>query len=218
MELTKEQIQRVEHYLNVKNIKYIDVRFEVLDHIVSDIETTIEKNNLDFETAFYKVTDKWNTHLKETSSWFFGIAHSAPKIIIDKAKKLFKKWFFILPAVYFMISFFNYKLNIIFSKNIENVINLFFQITSVFCFVLYVIVLILISRSKEKTTYRFIFKTQNLNLLIGTMILLDFNFFNNDGSLSLSLIGLLFAFILSTFMCFHFYRKHKEAVKKYKIS
>ncbi|MFT5214842.1 MAG: ribosomal protein S13, partial [Patiriisocius sp.] len=39
MELTKEQIHKVAHYLNVKHITYIDLRMEVLDHIVSDIET-----------------------------------------------------------------------------------------------------------------------------------------------------------------------------------
>ena len=39
MELTEQQLQRVEHYLDVKHITYIDLRMEVLDHIVSDIET-----------------------------------------------------------------------------------------------------------------------------------------------------------------------------------
>jgi len=90
MELTTQQLQRVEHYLNVKEITYIDIRTEVFDHIVSDIETKMETEKLDFETVFYNVTDKWNVHLKQTSSCFFGRIFSVPKIVLDKAKKYIK--------------------------------------------------------------------------------------------------------------------------------
>ena len=95
MELTEQQLQRVEHYLNVKHITYIDLRMEVFDHIVSDIETKMIKENLDFEIVFYKVTDKWNPQLKETSSWLFGIAYSAPKLVMKKAKTSYKRMFLI---------------------------------------------------------------------------------------------------------------------------
>ncbi|PQJ68903.1 hypothetical protein [Polaribacter butkevichii] len=216
MELNKEQLQRVEHYLNLKNITYIDVRLEVLDHIVSDIETKMTEENLDFETVFYNVTNKWNTQLKETSSWLFGVGFSAPKIILEKAKKSFKKWFFLMPASYLLSYFLINKMDFLYSINIENSLNLVFQIVTVLTVVLFVF--LLISKNKKRTTYSFILKTQGLNILLGAILLIDFDFFNRKGHLNPFQVGLLFSFILGTYIYYHFYKKHQEAIQKYKIS
>ena len=107
MDLSKQQLQRVAHYLNVKGITYIDLRMEVFDHIVSDIEAKMIAENLDFETTFYSVTDKWNKHLKQESSFYFGLTYSLPKIVLNKAKKVYKKWFF-LPVMAYLIPYILY--------------------------------------------------------------------------------------------------------------
>ena len=43
MELTKEQIQYIENRLIKDGVKYWDIRIEMLDHIVSDVEKTLDK-------------------------------------------------------------------------------------------------------------------------------------------------------------------------------
>ncbi|QTD36513.1 hypothetical protein JL193_10170 [Polaribacter batillariae] len=48
MELTKEQIQFIDHRLENEGIKYWDIRIEMLDHVVSDLE-----NKLTSETSEY---------------------------------------------------------------------------------------------------------------------------------------------------------------------
>ncbi|WP_158840031.1 hypothetical protein [Polaribacter sp. L3A8] len=216
MELNKEQIQRIEHYLNLKNITYIDVRFEILDHIVSDIESKMTNENFDFETVFYNVTGKWDAHLKETSSWYFGVGFSAPKIILEKAKKSFKKWFFLMPVPYLLSYFLINKMDFIYSENIENGLNLVFQIVTILTVVLFLF--LMISKNKKRTTYSFILKTQSLNLLLGAILLIDFDFFNREGYLNPFQVGLLFSFVFGTFIYYRFYKKHQEAIKKYKIS
>ena len=218
MEITKEQIQRVEHYLNVKNIVYKDIRMEVFDHIISDIEAKMEDENLDFKTIFYSVTDKWNKHLKDTTSFYFGIGYSAPKIVIEKAKKTFKKWFFLLPLVFLTTDLLIQNNNIVFSETIINGLNLFFQLTSILIFVSFVGLMIFKSINKDKTTYSFILKTQSLGVLIGAFCLVDFDYFKNDGTLDGFQVGLLLGFILMTYCYYIFYKKHKQAIKKYKIS
>jgi hypothetical protein len=60
MELTKEQIQRIDKYLDVKGVKFIDFRIEIFDHIISQIEQKLEVENTDFETVFYQVTNELN--------------------------------------------------------------------------------------------------------------------------------------------------------------
>ena len=89
MELTKEQIQRVDKYLDVKGVKFIDFRIEIFDHIISQIEQKLAIENADFKTVFYQVTNESNKQLDETSSLLFGLIYTAPKIVIKKAKKIF---------------------------------------------------------------------------------------------------------------------------------
>ncbi|CAM1361691.1 hypothetical protein [Tenacibaculum xiamenense] len=45
MELTKLQIQQINNFLEAIGIEYMDIRFEMVDHIASELEDTIE--NLD---------------------------------------------------------------------------------------------------------------------------------------------------------------------------
>ena len=71
MELTKEQIQKVNSYLKDGGIKYWDIRIEMVDHIVSAIENDGESK--DFETALIKALKeaKWynNLYSIHTQSW-----------------------------------------------------------------------------------------------------------------------------------------------------
>ena len=218
MELSKEQLQQVENYLDKKDITYIDLRMEVLDHIVSDIETKMETKKLDFETVFYNVTDKWSIHLKQTSSFYFGIAYTLPKIVLGKAKKNFKKWFFLYFLAVFVPSILMNKIDVIFYDGIKYELNILFKILTVLTFIALTILFILKFREKQKSTYSFILKTQSWSFLTGAILLFDFDFFNKNGNIEGSQILLLLSFIFSTYTCFHFYKKHKEAIKKYKIS
>jgi hypothetical protein len=49
MELTKEQIQFIDQRLENEGIKYWDVRIEMLDHIVSDVENKLTDENTQHE-------------------------------------------------------------------------------------------------------------------------------------------------------------------------
>lgn len=218
MELTKQQLQRVEHYLNVKGIDYVDFRLEVLDHIISDIETKMQNESLDFETTFYSVTDKWNIYLKQTSSPYFGVQYTLPKIVLKKAKKSFRKYFFLFFLAYLIPYILVDKISIILSKDVEKGLILIFQTVTVLSFILFVYLFIKKSQNRIKTTYSFILKTQSVNILIGTFVFLDFNSVSQEGILNPFNVGLLSCFIFTTYCYFHFYKKHKEVIKKYKIS
>ncbi|MCL7752380.1 hypothetical protein [Polaribacter sp. Z022] len=218
MELTKEQIQKVEHYLNVKDITFIDVRLEVLDHIISDIEEKMQTEKLDFETAFNNVTVKWNKHLKHSSSYMFGVMFSVPKIVLEKAKKRFSNWFFIPFPIFIATYFFIEKSSYILSETAKNGLNLFFQISSICTFIIFLVLFILKLKNKTSTTYSFILNTQSLNLIMALILLFDFDYLTKNGTLDSIQVTILIGFIYSTYTYFHFYKKHKEAIKKYKIS
>jgi hypothetical protein len=217
MEITKQQLKRVAHYLNVKDIIYIDLRMEVFDHIVSDIEAKMMAEKLDFETAFYKVTVTWNKHLIKESSFYFGVTYSLPKIVLEKAKKVYKKWFFLSFLVYLISYILLDQLKITFSQNAINDLNVFLQILTVCTLMVFFGLLIIKYKEKNKTSFSFILKTLSWNFFIG-FIVLFLNYFNKEGDLQKYPISFLAAFIFMTYSYFHFYKKHLEAVKKHKIS
>jgi hypothetical protein len=216
MEITKQQLQRVAHYLNVKDIIYIDLRMEVFDHIVSDIEAKMMAEKLDFETAFYKVTDTWNKHLIKESSFYFGLTYSLPKIVLDKAKKVYKKWFFLSVLVYLIPYILLDHLKITFSQNAIDDLNVFLQILTVCTLMVFFRLLIIKYKEKNKTSFSFILKTLSWNFFIGFIVLFYLNFSAQDDLQRLA-ISFLAAFIFMTYSYFHFYKKHLEAVKKHKI-
>ena len=45
MELTKEQIKYIDHRLENDGIKYWDIRIEMLDHVVSNIENKLQQES-----------------------------------------------------------------------------------------------------------------------------------------------------------------------------
>ena len=45
MELTKEQIKKIDLFLEGIGIEYLDIRFEMVDHIATEIENTLEQRN-----------------------------------------------------------------------------------------------------------------------------------------------------------------------------
>ncbi|AUC85810.1 hypothetical protein CW731_11160 [Polaribacter sp. ALD11] len=218
MELTKEQLQRVAHYLNVKDITYIDLRMEVFDHIVSDIEAKIVAENLDFETVFIDVKHKWNKHFRDSSSLYFGIMYSAPKIVIDKAKNSSKKMFFIGT---FFITFFPILIDILhlpFSGTSQNIMNFLFKYISVLCLLFLVFIFYQNFKIKEKSTYSFVLKTQFPNLFFGFIPIFIPSYFTNENVLDYFYLMLLFVLILSTVASSIFFRKHIETIREYKVA
>ncbi|CAM1338995.1 hypothetical protein [Tenacibaculum aestuarii] len=212
MELTKEQVQRVEKYLDVKKVYYIDVRVEVLDHIVSELENNICENT-SFEEAFKNTTKKWNTLLQNSSSGYLGYAYVKPKIIIDKMKKYGKPNIIkLLFAFLLMILLINLKLEVTTSHaQTINFLAKFFIYTVSFIIGLGYI---LIWQSKQKTSYRFLYKTQVLPYVLFPILLFG-DFLTKEDNIDLIKIGMLLfvAFIIQ--LGIKLYKNHFLAIKKY---
>lgn len=215
MELTKEQIVKVEYYLNEKDIIYVDLRTEVLDHIVSEIEDKITIDSVDFNHAFAISKQKWNSQLKETSSMFFGLGFSAPKIVIQKARKVYWKHYLLLLSSYFLpfliLTHYNFKI-----QN-PTEFNFFMIFKGIIILSFLAFIYMLFSRNyKVETTYSFILKAQSLGALAGLIVLGIF--FTKLKELNGIHVGLFCAYIFSVFSYFLFYKKHQEVIVKYKIS
>lgn len=208
MELTKEQIQEIEKFLDKKGVDLIDFRVEIFDHIASEIEKYMNDKN-DFDIVFNQVTKKWNEELNSTSSFKLGLTYNAPKIVIKKAEKIYKNYnmrmlFFSLP--FFIMMFINLELY----KEFFGKINEYTTMISgvLFCFTIYILL-----KSKEsniKTVYSFLIKTQSLFTLLLLAIFI-ISFFN------IHFLELNILCIFNSFYLFFLFRKDISEKNKYKL-
>ena len=217
MELTKEQVEQIENYLSKINFDFIDLKVEILDHILSDIENLIIKSH-SFEDAFVMTKIRWEKHFRETSSFYFGIQYSESKIVVKKAIKIFKPFFFLYLTAYVLPIIITTNFSITFSKNTIDFINTSLNTLNIVFLFYSIFIFIKVLNTKVKTTYRFILKTQYAGILFLLISLLKGNYFNDDGSIIPFLISFQIAGFAVTYICSYFYKKHKEAIKKYKIS
>jgi len=216
MELTTKQIAEINRYLTIKKIDHIDIKLEVLDHIITDVEYLMSSKDIDFEFAFKEVRLKWKQHFTQTSSFYFGVAYSAPKIILDNAKRAFKKSYFILIASYFLpfILFLNFQMKV--TGEARNLINGAISIATIAFVILFIYTYYQKSKIKLKTTYSFILKTQFWSFLFLIFPLFGKELIDKNNEFNSVYLGLIFAFICSLLTTRYFYKKHVSVISKYK--
>lgn len=98
MRLTNEQIKIIDQTLMDKGVVYDDIKLELLDHIITDIELETEESN--FDIAFSKAMLKWERELEEINP---SGKFAAPRIVMEKFSSFFKgqyKFFFPVAAVF----------------------------------------------------------------------------------------------------------------------
>lgn len=91
--LTKENIKFIETYLVNSGVRYLDIRMEMLDHIATDIEATLNSKAISFYDAFkaYMVIHK--KELLENNTKLYR------QVAAKKVFKAFKTKFFSFAAL-----------------------------------------------------------------------------------------------------------------------
>ncbi|QOD59902.1 hypothetical protein H9I45_11145 [Polaribacter haliotis] len=110
MELTKNQIQFIDHRLENEGVKYWDIRIEMLDHVVTDVEKRIELGE-GFKDAVNNsfIFSGWNGSFDSlTKQRLFSINKIVRKQYFLKVKDLFIKptsllLIFLFVSIYYMV-------------------------------------------------------------------------------------------------------------------
>lgn len=210
MELTKKQIQRINTYLDVKGIKFIDFRIEIFDHILSQIEQKLEIENTDFETIFYQVTDEWNKQLNAGSSFLFGWTYLAPKTVIKKAKKIHKKLYTKVALLISIPIFLGMILNLSLFKIVLDTVNSKGLIIASVFSIISMFIVYKSRREINKTVYSFLIKTQETQLFLGAILIFMYSF-------DVPSIEILILFTFSNCYLIVLNFKHKKEKEKYTL-
>ena len=174
MKLDKEQIEKIDNQLEKLGVVYVDYKFEILDHIASEVEKLMEETNTNFDESISFILEKWKIKFRKSSSATFGLIWLLPEILQQKAKKLYWKKMLqlFLTAAIFTPILLLFKDN--FSKNSSLILYAVFII-----FLIQVMGYIAIKISKHKTTFGFLYKQQFFALLFLYFIEL-YNLYNNS--------------------------------------
>jgi hypothetical protein len=222
MKLTNKQIKEVEDYLNKKSLDYIDIHLEVLDHISTDVENLMEKNQLHFNQAFEEVKQKWQKSFVMKSSFWLGIGNSGPKIFIDNCVKIYSYlWYkFLISTLLFGVIFYNVNelLNYSLVNNEKNILMLISIGLGVYAsLILYWYIKMKII--KVKSTYSFLYYKTIIPNLFSVLILNPYlypSYITKDNKMSSIMIVMLFVFFLTTLGGRFFYKQHLKSVSNYK--
>ena len=104
MKLTTEQIQQIDNYITACDIKWYDVKMELVDHFATSLEEKLEENpTLDFKQAIV------NEHKSFSDQGFKKLLNTKTKAVEKQFyKQVFKhlKSFFKLPKIFISVSIF----------------------------------------------------------------------------------------------------------------
>lgn len=226
MKLTKEQIQLINQKLISKGVVYEDVKLELIDHIASDIEDHIEREDSNFEDVLPVVFKNWKKSLKPSNSPFWlGIVLDGPKEVVDKWVSYSKQksffaltysmFFSILLTTFFHVNHQDKVISVV-NDSIRGMffLNILFTILGIF----------LIWKSKIKTTFGHMFIRQSFLALIffiqfGLQRKDNFYLYDFDNSWISNFIGmfLLLSLFFLTSLNLKLVLKHFKTVKKYKL-
>lgn len=171
MKLTIEQINQIDTFLERNDVKYLDIKLELLDHIASQIEALISEQNSSFEEAFTIITTHWKPRFRSSTSFLIGLFYSFPQIVLDRLLARMKKYhlFIFCFSVFIYIPMFYYKVHFhSFLVPFNQLIDIITIVSSVvICFIG-----IRINIHTKPTSYRFLVNQSAPIIILSFFILL----------------------------------------------
>ena len=210
MKLTKEQITLISEYLEWCGIKYIDIKFELIDHIATDIEELMSAEELSFDQALKSAMKKFYPLLYQEKSFHVGLIYTFPKIVIKKIEAKIKKAYLpvVISLAIFALFTFVIKIDFSVSESLNYVVNSISAIIGT-CILL---ILISINYKSKPTTYRFLVN-QSSPILIFLLFIYSFNSEMN----LLKIYYLALVIVQFVYMVVNF-KNHNKCIKKYKTT
>lgn len=222
MKLDKNQIHIIETVLDKLGVVYVDYKYEILDHIATEVEEKMIIHTITFEEAFPEVLKKWQSKFKKSSSVLFGYFWEMPEILLNKCIKMYrKKLLLVFTGAMVLTSGF-----LLFSSFLKNHLVDFFSIATILysvAFLLSALGYVKIRLSKRKTSYGFLYKQQFMASVLVTFQQLYFmnsGFERNNFSplFSYFIIFVFSIYFLLSVYSFIFYKAHFQELKRMQYS
>jgi hypothetical protein len=206
MKLSNEQIDLIGRYLEQRNLMFLDVKVELMDHLCCEIEQEMTDNDIPFEAASSIVFERWESELQTKKSGLIGLKNNFPEFVV---KNLFRKVLFHFSFIILTLLLTGiYAITKSDFAESESIIS-YFNFAVIFFAIIYFFMNRKINQSKLKTTYsfQFFYFYFPFLLLLIHLFLIDTN--------EITTFLLLFSFLNLPF-AFYYYFKHFQTLKKFK--
>lgn len=222
MKLADKQLLEIEKYLDLKELTHLDLRYEVLDHMINGIEKSMSEESLSFEDSFDLEIKKWNPELTSFSSLWLGWAYSGPRIMIQKCARITRKAYLKSSLFAILLSIILYFFSTILSPEpyetfIKNMLGIsYLAILSAMVFFHFKI-----RHSVNKTSYSYLFRIHAIGfgfvfLILNPLWMNLLNFRKEPKIIFASLFMHLFIIAFSGIF-WDLYKSHKNT-KKYRLA
>lgn len=216
MKLNETQINTIDNILEKSGVVYIDYKFEILDHIATEVEELMAEKDLSFESSLEIILKKWEPKLKKSTVTTFGYFWKMPEILMQKAKKLYWRKMILLFVASFVLMGILLLMRDVMAKFTENIC--YFLITIL---ALQFVGYIKIRMSRQKTTFGFLYKQQFFGFFF--MYLMPIYTLSVNGKLFersekeiFPVIFMIATLIIAPIMNLKFYNEHFEQLKRNK--
>jgi hypothetical protein len=179
MKLTNQQIATIEETLVLNGVVYDDIKLELLDHIATEIEVAMDDKSVQFKDALKTAFANWKEQLRPCTSYWLRGNKAIPKIIILRCVKMIKHVFLLSTIMGLLISILVTLL--IQSTNNEEILftlNTVIKVVSLSGIILFLFVKYKFWKSKNRTTYSYLFNQngfiQIINLIFITIGVFQF--------------------------------------------
>ena len=220
MKLSQEQIQQVKDYFKNKDVEYIDLHLEVLDHISTAIEVNMTEKAILFTEAFEEVKLIWNKTFSYKWTFWLGLTNGGSKLFIDNCVRIYKPILIKGGATLFLFL----TLTLFFYKQIR-VDFAPFQTFAKYLFLVFSIIYIFliyywkykINLAGKNTSYYYLYKKRVMpNIAITALFIFQILMFK-DTYFDVSIFMFSYVFLFNLYIGFTFYSKHLSTLKKYKM-
>lgn len=156
MKISKQEFNQIQKYLDKVELTQVDLRNEVLDHMITSIEQRKLDQNLSFEELFGQEIKKWKKDLDNDYSSWLGLFWSGPRIMIKKCSKMTTVFFLRIFLIAALLA------GLMFSGNQSSELIFWFTRIIGYAYLIGMCIMILlwfrIKASGFESTYKFLFK------------------------------------------------------------
>lgn len=221
MKLDQKQVEEIETVLENSGVVYVDYKFEILDHIATEVEHVMEEFDESFEKSLAYVLKKWRPQFKKASSRWFGYFWELPVILKKKCVKIYKKNMLLFLGLSISLSMIILLLSRFLIDYVHEILTVM-QVFFLAVLVIQIIGFIKIYKSKAKTSYEFLYKQKALSsslLYVHQFFFLTSNHENYAIEKGMNYIIILYfsLLLLLPFLLFKYYKAHFKELEKLEI-
>ncbi|CAN0570702.1 unnamed protein product [Ectocarpus sp. 12 AP-2014] len=220
MKLNEEQNREIEGYLETKGVYQIDLKYEILDHITSGVENSMENQGFNFQKSFELEQTKWQAELNSLKISKYNIDFKTPKIVLRRYWAVIREMYtkaFVMTLGAFMSIFIFVKSGMVPAESFNTVFG-YFYLTA---FIIIALSFLKMKSDDTNTVDKMIFKT-TMGYFMAWLIVFNPLLTQMYWVFQAGEVMIVFLTIHSFLMCFSFnfmdlYKNHRKKMKMYSL-